>query len=128
MILLWDSADMTVRFTFINDDTRYEYEWPAGRELARDMLGYLRDRLAERQTDFTAIKAIGAFRGPGSYTGLRIGLTVLNTLASSLAIPIVGAVGDEWQDEALSRLKAGEDDKIVLPEYGGEARITKPKK
>ena len=38
------------------------------------------------------------------------------------------AVGDDWQRDCLARLAAGQDDKIVLPEYGGEAHITKPKK
>ncbi len=128
MILLWDSADMTVRFMLVDGDTRHEYEWQAGRELARDMLGYLRDRLAEHGKAFADIQGIGVFRGPGSYTGLRIGLTVLNTLASAQRIPIVGATGDGWEAEALRRLAHGEDDKIVLPEYGGEAHITKPKK
>ena len=128
MILLWNSADMTVRLLLIEGDTRHEYEWPAGRELARDMLAYLRDRLAEHSKTFVDIKGIGTFRGPGSFTGLRIGLTVLNTLASASAIPIVGAVGDDWQRDCLARLAAGQDDKIVLPEYGGEAHITKPKK
>lgn len=128
MILLWDSADMTVHVTFVDGDARYEYEWQAGRELARDMLGYLRDRLTEHHTDFTGLEAIGVFRGPGSYTGLRIGLTVLNTLASAKHIPIVGSTGSGWQAEALGRLANGEDDRIILPEYGGEARITTPKK
>ena len=128
MILLWNSADMTVRLTLINGETRHEYEWEAGRELARTMLGYLRDRLDEHGATFTDITAIGVFRGPGSYTGLRIGLTVLNTFASSLRIPIVGETGDEWQGQCLSRLESGADDRLVLPEYGGDANITKPKK
>ena len=128
MILLWKSADMTVRLALVEGDARYDYEWPAGRELARDMLAYLRDRMAEHSKTFADIKGIGVFRGPGSFTGLRIGLTVLNTLASASAIPIVGAVGGDWQRDCLARLAAGQDDKIVLPEYGGEAHITKPKK
>ena len=128
MILLWNSADMKVYLTLIDGDMRQEHEWLAGRELARDMLGFVRDCLAEQQADFTNITGIGVFRGPGSYTGLRIGLTALNTLASALAVPIVGATGDGWQDECIGRLIGGENDAIVLPEYGGEAHITKQKK
>lgn len=128
MILLWNSANMTVHFVLIDGNKRYDYEWLAGRELARDMLAYVQGRLAEHDANFASLQGIGVFRGPGSYTGLRIGLTVLNTLASSLAMPIVGAIGDNWQAEVLHRLVSGEDDKIVLPEYGGEAHITKPKK
>ncbi len=128
MILLWNSAAMTVQLTLVDGENRHDYEWQAGRELARDMLGYLRDKLAEHDIALADIAGIGVYRGPGSYTGLRIGMTVLNTLASSLAIPIVGVVDDSWQADALARLAGGDDDKIVLPEYGGEAHITAPKK
>ena len=128
MILLWDSSDMTVRLTVTDGEVTHEYEWLAGRELARDMLAYLRDQLAVHGKTFADIQGIGVFRGPGSYTGLRIGLTVLNTLASARRIPIVGAVGDDWQRDCLAQLTTGQDDKIVLPEYGSEAHITKPKK
>ena len=129
MILLWDSSTMTANITLVKDDgERATYEWEAGRSLARDMLTHLRDLLAEQSLTFADITGIGVNRGPGSYTGLRIGMTVLNTLASAQKIAIVGAIGDTWQDDCLRRLAAGEDDQMVLPEYGGEANITQPRK
>ncbi|HSW92461.1 MAG TPA: hypothetical protein VLH14_01115 [Patescibacteria group bacterium] len=129
MILLWDSSAMTAQITFVGDDgTKNTYEWEAGRTLARDMLAYLRDLLAEQSLTFADITGIGVNRGPGSYTGLRIGMTVLNTFASTEHIAIVGATGDTWQDDCLRRLATGEDDQMVLPEYGGDANITQPRK
>lgn len=128
MIVLWNSAAMTVYCALVEGDETYEYSWEANRSLAHDMLAYLRDRLDEHGRTFDDITGIGVFRGPGSYTGLRIGLTVLNTIASTRQIPIVGVTGDAWTDQALKRLDAGRDDKIVLPEYGGEARVTQPRK
>ena len=128
MIVLWNSADMTVRLTLVNGDNRADYEWTAERNLARDMLAYLRDRLVERDASFRDITGIGVFRGPGSFTGLRIGITVLNTIAHEQNIPIVGATGSDWQADCLARLESGANDKIVLPEYGAPSRITKPRK
>ena len=129
MILLWDSSTMTAQITLVRDDgAKNTYEWEAGRTLARDMLAHLRDLLAEQSLTFADITGIGVNRGPGSYTGLRIGMTVLNTLASTEKIAIVGATGDAWQDDCLHRLAAGEDDQMVLPEYGGDANITQPRK
>ena len=126
MIVLWNSAEMTVQLTLIDGDKRTDYEWVAERNLARDMLAYLRDRLAENEASFADISGIGVFRGPGSFTGLRIGLAVLNTIAHEQRIPIVGVTGDAWREECLARLQNGRNDEIVLPEYGAEARITKP--
>lgn len=128
MIVLWNSAEMTVQLTLIDGDKRTDYEWVAERNLARDMLAYLRDRLAENEASFADISGIGVFRGPGSFTGLRIGLAVLNTIAHEQRIPIVGVTGDAWREECLERLQNGRNDEIVLPEYGAEARITKPRK
>ena len=129
MIILWNSAGMVVELTLVDDTgTQTSYEGPPGRTLARDMLAYLRDRLAEHGKTLADITGIGARSGPGSFTGLRIGLTVLNTLAHEQHIPIVGAMGDDWRTACLERLAHGEDDNIVLPQYGAAAHITQPKK
>lgn len=128
MILLWNSADMTVAMCLVDGAERHEYTWEAGRSLARDMLAYLRDRLAEHGAEFTDIEGIGVYRGPGSFTGLRIGLTVLNTIASDRGIPIVGATEEAWQKSCLEKLAAGENDQLVMPEYGADAHITSPRK
>lgn len=129
MIVLWNSSAMLITCVIVDGDTTAAYKWQADRTLARDMLGYVRDRLAQHGATFADITGIGVFRGPGSYTGLRIGLTILNTIASSEQIPIVGSDDSErWQEECLARLSQGENDQMVLPEYGGDAHITKPRK
>ena len=105
-----------------------EYTWEAGRTLAHGLLAYLETTLANESKTFSDITAIVVFRGPGSFTGLRIGITVVNTIAASEHIPIVGTLGDDWLAVGIKRLDDGEDDRIVLPEYGGEAHITLAKK
>ena len=124
MIVLLDTSTPVCRLTVVNGDERRECEWDAGRQLARGLLGYLRDQIGELH----ALTDIGVMKGPGSFTGLRIGLTVANTLADDLGIPIVGETGEEWQARALGRLAAGENEQIVMPEYGGDAHITLPRK
>lgn len=128
MILLWNSADMQVELTWVDGDTREIVHWQADRNLARDMLAFLRQQLEVRSLTMNDIEGIGIFRGPGSFTGLRIGMTALNTWAHAEKIPIVGAVGGDWQQVCLERLRSGEDDQLVLPEYGAPARVTKPRK
>ena len=129
MILLFDSSSMTAELILVNDaKEQVAYKWEAGRTLARDMLAYLKQKLEENGGGFDSLTGIGVRRGPGSYTGLRIGLTVLNTLAESKKVPIVGVSGDDWADACLKRLENGENDGLVMPEYGGEAHVTLPRK
>ena len=52
----------------------------------------------------------------------------MNTLSYAKSVPIVGETGDDWKEAAVARLVAGENDKVVMPFYGADARITTPKK
>ena len=124
MIILLDTSTSTCFLTIVNGENRQDFEWEAGRTLARNLLKFLE----EKTGDLHLISSIGVMKGPGSFTGLRIGLTVVNTLADSLNIPIVGAMGDNWRDLALDKLRSGENEKIVMPEYGAAANITAPRK
>ncbi len=128
MILLLDTSTPFCRLSLVDGDTVYRAEWEANRELAKGLLQYIDTQLQAQGKTWRDIEAIGALRGPGSFTGLRIGLTVLNTIADTQQIPIVGAEGENWQQQALARIARGENDQIILPEYGGDAHITKPRK
>lgn len=102
--------------------------WQADRTLARDLLTKIADQLAKCGVDFTALTGIVVFGGPGSFTGLRIGLTTANTIAYGRQIPIVSAQGEDWIAAGLGKLAGGKNDKIALPAYGAEANITLPKR
>ena len=128
MILLLDTSTPVCKLTLVDGGARYDDEWQADRQLAKNLLRYLNEQLLKHQATFGNIAGIGVFTGPGSFTGLRIGLTVLNTLADSENIPIVGTNGENWQNEALAKLGEGQNDRVVLPFYGAEANITAPKK
>jgi tRNA threonylcarbamoyladenosine biosynthesis protein TsaB len=128
MILLVDTSTPVCKLSLIDGDERFDDTWQADRQLAKGLLAYLHDQLEARGKTFQDISGIGVFTGPGSFTGLRIGLTVLNTLADAEAIPIIGCNGDGWEQVALARLAAGEDDHIALPFYGSDAHITTPRK
>lgn len=111
-----------------NGEVKKEKQWLAERRLAKELLGQIEDFLKENNLKFQDLQGLVVFRGPGSFTGLRIGATVANTLADSLEIPIVGGLGEDWLTSSTSRLQAGENDKIVLPEYGAPPHITQARK
>ena len=128
MIVLLDTSTPVCHLSLIDGDWRADSSWQADRTLAKGLLGYLQEQLRINTRTFADISGMGVFQGPGSFTGLRIGLTVLNTIADSGQIAIVGARGEDWQQQALDRLLAGENDQIVLPFYGADAHITMPRK
>lgn len=128
MILLLDTSTPICKLSLIDGEERFDAEWQADRTLAKGLLKYITTNLTSHSKTWTDISAIGVYQGPGSFTGLRIGLTVANTIADAQAIPIVGGQGESWQDDVLARLESDENDQIVLPFYGGEAHITAPRK
>jgi tRNA threonylcarbamoyladenosine biosynthesis protein TsaB len=111
------------------DGKKLAYEtWPAHRELSTTLHRKIEDLLKGGGKALQDLNGIVCFQGPGSFTGLRIGLTVADTLAYSLQLPIVAAMEDDWIQTGLDRLKAGEDDRIALPHYGAPVHITPQKK
>lgn len=102
--------------------------WVAHRDLAATIHLRIKSLLEENKQQWDSLDGLVAFQGPGSFTGLRIGLSVANALAFSLQIPVVTASGDGWIEAGLARLEAGENDKIAVPAYGSDVHVTKPKK
>jgi tRNA threonylcarbamoyladenosine biosynthesis protein TsaB len=111
------------------DQKKLDYEvWHAHRELSVTLHQKIADLLARQDKKLEDLEGVVCFAGPGSFTGLRIGITVGNTLAYGLGIPVVATNGDNWIADGATRLANGEADKIALPEYGAPVHITIQKK
>ena len=52
--------------------------------------GFVRDAVAEAGGGFEALDRIGVTVGPGSFTGLRVGLAFAQGLGAALDLPVVG--------------------------------------
>lgn len=110
------------------NQTQLAYEvWHAHRELSATIHIKIRQLLEAEGKNWDDLEGIVCFKGPGSFTGLRIGVTVGNTLAYALNIPIAAESG-AWIEQGIARLVAGENDKIALPLYGALPNTTQPKK
>lgn len=112
-----------------DDDKQLDYEvWAAHKELSLTILQRIKELLKRNDKSFDDLEGVVAFKGPGSFTGLRIGLTVANTLGYGLRIPVIGSEAEAWIQDGIERLAKGENEKIALPKYGRKPNVTKPRK
>jgi tRNA threonylcarbamoyladenosine biosynthesis protein TsaB len=103
-------------------------KWQAHRELSNTIHFKIKEILNTLSISLDEIEGIVCFEGPGSFTGLRIGLSVANALAYSYNIPIVARSGEKWLETGTKDLIAGKNDKIALPKYDRPAATTPPRK
>lgn len=113
---------------FEDEDQLTSLTWQAHRQLAETVHVKIKEMLESQKKELNDLGGIVAFQGPGSFTGLRIGLSVANAFADSLQIPIVATAGKDWIESGITRLQAGENDHIALPEYGAPPRTTRQKR
>ncbi|MBR2795969.1 hypothetical protein IKE13_02875 [Candidatus Saccharibacteria bacterium] len=92
----------------------HEYRYVFDNTLAEKLLAFIRDKLQENDCTFRDITEITFMSGPGSFTGLRIGASIVNTLAHELNIPLYDHLGNKHP--------------IILPIYDRPANISKPRK
>ena len=115
MELYLDTSTFTA-ITKLTDKTgrSYEYKDNLGHEMAEKLLETLKNHLEEHNKSFQDLEKITYYSGPGSFTGLRIGACLVNTLSHELNVPLYDHKGTKHE--------------IILPDYGRPARITPPKK
>jgi tRNA threonylcarbamoyladenosine biosynthesis protein TsaB len=130
MIILTIRTDKPEAEIGLYDDQRQlAYEtWQAHRQLAESLHQKIAQLLKDQVKAWDDIQGIVAYRGPGSFTGLRIGLSVANALAYGYDVPITGMTGDDWKKQGIEALLAGNGEQQVLPEYGAPVHATEPKK
>jgi tRNA threonylcarbamoyladenosine biosynthesis protein TsaB len=95
--------------------------WTTGHRHGEELLSRLDNALISLSAGPQAISAIAVGIGPGSFTGLRIGLATAKTLAYGLGLPLVGVstthalalAADMPNREVVVALPAGAHDRYV---------------
>jgi tRNA threonylcarbamoyladenosine biosynthesis protein TsaB len=103
-------------------------KWQAHRALAATIQLKIDELLEKNSIVKKDINGLAIFKGPGSFTGLRIGFSVANALANIYNLPIVSANGNTWLDDSIKALLGEQNERVALPEYGAPAATTPPKK
>lgn len=130
MIILGLRTDKPEAELYICDSQKKlaEIKWQAHLKLAETLNSKIEGILNESSISYNDLGGIAIFKGPGSFMGLRIGMSVANALAYAQQIPIVANGGENWLDKSVNALLSGKNDKIATPEYGSLPHITKPRK
>lgn len=130
MLILTIKTDQPEAEIGLYDDAqRLAYlTWEAHRELAKTIHTKIKGLLDKEGKSWTDIEGLLVYKGPGSFTGLRIGVSVANALAYGLKKPVLAMSGDDWLKQGIKGLQDGEGRQIVLPEYGADAKTTQQRK
>lgn len=92
---------------------RVHIEWNGNRDETKKLLPAIVKLLKRANLRFSDIDRICVAKGPGGFSALRIGVTVANTLALILKIP-------------LFEMESGRRVKVAIPKYSLAPNITKP--
>ncbi len=124
-----DSADAEL---YLYDNKRRLIDaitWYAHRELAVTLLTTVEKLVNKNKSNLSHLQGVVVYSGPGSFTGLRIGVSFANTLAYGLGTSVIGASGAEWIVDGLDQLDTFDDsNRLVVPNYGSDVHITTPRK
>jgi tRNA threonylcarbamoyladenosine biosynthesis protein TsaB len=115
-------------YVYDSGDKIAELVWPAHLELAETLNTKIKEILNKSSITYDELGGIVIYKGPGSFTGLRIGMSVANALAYGQAVPIIAKGGQDWLTAAIEALENGQNDVIAVPEYGAPPRTTQPRK
>jgi tRNA threonylcarbamoyladenosine biosynthesis protein TsaB len=89
-VLAFDCAVSGMSVAVVRDGVRLAGLAEAGRDQAARLLPAIESVLAEAGVDRREVSLIAVTVGPGSFTGVRVGLAAARGLAVGLAVPLAG--------------------------------------
>jgi len=90
MLLAVDTSTNRAGIALYDGEVLHESVWQAGRDHGRLLMPAVEDAMRRLGCTPADLTAIAAARGPGSYTGLRVGLATATGLSVALGIPAYG--------------------------------------
>ncbi len=90
MIVAIDSSTDTASLALAQDKVLAETSWRCGQNHSVELLPRLTRLLEEAKVSLKDTSLVVVAKGPGSFNGLRVGLSTAKGLAFSLDVPIIG--------------------------------------
>lgn len=124
MILFIDTTgtESKISLRLASGEVLAEKIWPAKQNQSEELLLEIEKLLTSRGHTKEDLSGISVIVGPGSYTGIRVGVATANALALAMAIPITG-----FRIDAQGRaIKVDNSELYAVPYYSKPPHITKP--
>ncbi|MEN8116810.1 MAG: tRNA (adenosine(37)-N6)-threonylcarbamoyltransferase complex dimerization subunit type 1 TsaB [Bacteroidota bacterium] len=86
-----------------NSETLFEKESLEGLNHSELLTVFIEDLFKENNFEYSRLDAVAVSKGPGSYTGLRIGVSVAKGLCYALNIPLIGVGSIDVMGEYTAR-------------------------
>lgn len=88
-IVIDSSGSESIRVAIdMGDGTLHELKKPVSQAKAQEVLPMIEDLLVKNHFTLSSVMAIRVNTGPGSYTGLRVGVAIANILGVLLEVPV----------------------------------------
>jgi tRNA threonylcarbamoyl adenosine modification protein YeaZ len=131
IVFALDTASARPSFAFYdreNDNLLADGMLSSGRGQSNNLLPSIEQAMEDSGIDFSDISIVAGVTGPGSFTGIRVGLSFIKGVALALDVPCLGMSGFELfskvyadeQADVLIGLESGRDEKFFQISRGGE--------
>ena len=112
MILEINTTDREkISLTLLDKKAEKYFEFKT-KDQSADLLVAINKVLKKNKISLQNLKAIVVKIGPGSFTGVRVGVTVANTLSWTLDIPVIG-----YKEGERDKISGNKFLKSVIPYY-----------
>jgi tRNA threonylcarbamoyl adenosine modification protein YeaZ len=130
-VLAIDTTEPNTGIGLMGDRLTKIKTWVSERNQSQELLPKIAALLKANRVKPAELRQVAVNLGPGSFTGLRVGISVANAFGYGLDIPVIGKarlVGDarERIQQLLQLTTKIKRFRQVLPVYGAPPNITQP--
>ncbi len=120
MILGIDTATRRLSIALLDDEeVLAEHSWLTANQHSKELSPAIDRMLHQLEVAPRDLTAVGVAKGPGSFTGVRIGMGVAKGLAMALSIPLIGVL----TLDVIAAATPGAEEPLVAIVQAGRGRI-----
>ena len=90
-VLCIDTSRKEALIALVYEDKEYILKMPESMKHSESLLNYIEKALTDKGIDVSELDAVGSIVGPGSFTGIRVGMSVVKAMTFALNKKIASA-------------------------------------